>query len=132
MKTEIAQTPQAAQQEIPGQEAKASRKKNQTARQANAEKQRRYRASMKAQGYKAKLIWERPLEAGWSKVSTAIRESSLSIGEVNPALQEIMERLFGMFIYECNQRGIPEKVWRPAYQDFLTLLKPLTGEQRVT
>jgi hypothetical protein len=28
----------------------------------------------------------------------------------------------------CNQRGILENVWRPVYQDFLTLLKPLTGE----
>jgi hypothetical protein len=77
-------------------------------------------------------MWERPLEAGWVKVSAVIRESSLSIGTVNPELQEIMERLSGMFIYECNQQGIPEKVWRPVYQDFLTLLKPLTGEQRVT
>jgi hypothetical protein len=35
---------------------------------------------MKAQGYKAKLIWEKPLEAGWVRTAVpVIHESSVNI-----------------------------------------------------
>lgn len=108
----------------------AKREKEKAARRANADKQRRHRESLKAQGYKARLVWEKPLEAGWVKTATpVIRESSLNIAENNPAIKEILERLSGTFIYECKKQGIPEKTWDPVYRDFLTLIKPLGGNE---
>jgi hypothetical protein len=107
-------------------EAEQRREKEKSARKANAGKQKRYRESMKAQGYKARLIWEKPLESGWVRAaSPVIRESSLNIAASNPAMKEVLDRLSGTFIYECKRQKIAEKVWKPIYKDLLTLLKPL-------
>jgi hypothetical protein len=103
--------------------------KEKAARQTNAEKQQRYRDSMKAQGHKARLVWEKPLEAGWVKAAApVIRESSLHIAESNPSMAKVLEQLSGTFIFECKKQEIPEEAWNPVYRDFLTLLRPLTGE----
>jgi hypothetical protein len=64
MKRKSVRIKQDLKTEAANQGAEQCRKKEKASRQANAEKQRRYRQSMKAQGYKAKLVWEKPLEAG--------------------------------------------------------------------
>jgi hypothetical protein len=105
------------------------RERDKTAQRANAEKQKRYRENMKALGHKARLVWEKPLEAGWVKAAApVIRESSLHIAESNPSMAKALEQLSGTFIFECKKQGIPEETWNPVYRDFLTLLRPLTGE----
>jgi hypothetical protein len=111
-------------------EAEQRREKGKAAREANAEKQKRYRESMKAQGYKAKLIWEKPLESGWVKAAVpVIRETSLNIAAHNPAMKEVLGRLSGMFIFECKKQKIAEKMWKPVYRDLLTLITPLGIEE---
>jgi hypothetical protein len=116
--------------EAANREGEQRRKKEKTARQANAEKQKRYRESMKAQGYKAKLVWEKPLETGWVRTAApVIRESSLNIAAANPAMKEALGRLSGTFIHECKKQKIAEKVWEPVYRDLLRLIKPLGIEE---
>jgi hypothetical protein len=111
-------------------EAEQRREKEKAARKANAEKQKRYRESMKAQEYKAKLIWEKPLESGWVRTEVpVIRETSLNIAAHNPAMKEVLGRLSGTFIFECKRQKIAEKTWEPVYRDLLTLLKPLGIEE---
>jgi hypothetical protein len=120
--------------EAANREAEQRREKEKSARKANAEKQKRYRESMKAQGYKAKLVWEKPLETGWVRaMAPVIRKSSLNIAANNPAMKEVLDRLSGTFIRECEKQKIAEKVWRPVYRDLLRLIKPLgIGELGVT
>ena len=99
------------------------------ARKANAEKQKRYRESMKAQGYRARLVLEKPLEKGWVRAAApVIRESSLGIAGNNPAIREVLENLSGTFIFDCEKKKIPKEVWEPVYRDIQVLLKPLWGE----
>jgi hypothetical protein len=103
--------------------------KERKARRANAEKQKRYRESMKAQGYRARLVWEKPLESGWVRIAAPIiRESSLGIAGNNPAFREVLENLSGTFISDCKKKKIPNDVWEPVYKDIQVLLKPLLGE----
>jgi hypothetical protein len=88
---------------------------------------------MKAQGYKAKLIWEKPLKTGWVRTAApVIRESSLNVAATDPAIKDVLEDLCGAFITACEKRGIPKDTWEPVYRDLLTLLKPLAGKQEVT
>jgi hypothetical protein len=116
--------------EAANREGEQRRKKEKAARQANAEKQKRYRESMKAQGYKARLVWEKPLETGWVRTAApVIRESSINIAAANPAMKEVLDRLSGTFIHECKKRKIAEKVWEPVYRDLLLLIKPLGLEE---
>jgi len=105
-------------------------KKEEKARKANAEKQKRYRESMKAQGYKARLIWEKPLDYGWVRAKAPIiQESSLGIADHNSIFREILENLSGAFITSCEKKNIPKEVWRPVFRDFQVLLKPFFGER---
>jgi hypothetical protein len=120
---------QAKEQAAANQAGEAGRGKEKNARQANAEKQRRYRKSMKAKGYKARLVWEKPLDAGLVRVEApVISESSLNAAATGPAIKAVLDALSGTFIIESKRRGIPEETWRPVYRDFLTLLKPLGVE----
>jgi hypothetical protein len=115
--------------EAANREAEQRREKEEAARRANAGKQKRYRESMKAQGYKAKLIWEKPLESGWVKTAAPIiRESSLNVVATDPVIKDVLEDLGGAFITACEKGGIPKDVWEPVYRDLLTMLKPLAGE----
>jgi hypothetical protein len=126
MKRNTVKINQDPKREAANREAEQHREKEKSARKANAEKQKRYRESMKAQGYKAKLIWEKPLETGWVRAAApVIRESSLNIAAHNPDVKEVLDRLSGTFIFECKRQKIAEKVWKPVYRDILTLLKPL-------
>ena len=110
-------------------EGELIRSKERSARQANAEKQKRYRQSMKSQGYRAKLIWEKPLENGWVRVlAPIIHESSLNIVSENQEMKEVLEGISGAFIMSCEKKKIPKKVWEPVYRDIKTLLMPLGVE----
>src|SRR5215469_894049 len=105
---------------------KLCRDRARAARKANAEKQKRYRQSMKAQGYTAKLIWEKPLEPGWIRTAVpVIHESSLNIASKDQVMKEILENMTGTFIMDCEKKGILKKVWKPVYEDVMSLLKPL-------
>jgi hypothetical protein len=126
MKRNTAKIKQDPKVEAANREAEERREKEKAAREANAEKQKRYRESMKAQGYKAKLVWEKPLETGWFRASApVICESSFNIAANNPAMKEVLEGLSGTFISECKRRKMAEKAWKPVYGDLQTLLKPL-------
>ena len=109
--------------------ADISKEKTKNARQANAEKQKRYRESMKAQGYRARLVWEKPLGSGQTRTAApVIREVSLSIVRSDPAVREVMENLCETFKMDCEKQEIPQKVWKPVYQDIQVLLKPFLDE----
>ena len=106
-------------------DTQVSKEKSKKARQANAEKQKRYRESMKAQGYRARLFWEKPLGSGQIRgAAPVIRETSLSIVRGYPAVREVMENLCETFKMDCEKQEIPQKVWKPVYQDIQVLLKP--------
>ena len=122
-------TQQEREREKANGEGDLRRSKEKAARQANAEKQKRYRQSMKAQGYKAKLTWEKPLEDGLARAETPIiHEDSLNIVSENQDMKEILEGISGTFISNCERKKIPKKVWEPVYKDLKTLLKPLGVE----
>ena len=105
--------------------ADVSKEKTKKARQANAEKQKRYRESMKAQGYRTRLVWEKPLGSGQIRTATpVIRETSLSIVRSYPAMREVLENLCETFKMDCEKQEISQKVWKPVYQDIQVLLKP--------
>jgi hypothetical protein len=126
MKRNVVRIKEDPKREAANREAEQRREKEKAARKANAKKQKRYREGMKAQGYKAKLTWEKPLESGWVRAaSPVIRESSLNIATDNPAMKEVLGGLSGTFIYECKRQKIAEKVWKPVYKDLLTLIQPL-------
>jgi hypothetical protein len=130
MKKKILKADIDPKREAANREGEQRRKKEKAVRQANAEKQKRYRESMKAQGYRAKLVWEKPPEPGWTRVAApVIRESSLDIASKNPAMKEVLGRLSGTFLNECKKQKIAEKVWEPVYRDLLYLIKPLGIEE---
>ncbi len=102
-----------------------SKDKTKRARQANAEKQKRYRESMKAQGYRARLVWEKPLSSGQIRTATpVIRGTSLSIVRSNPTIREAVEYLCETFKMDCEKKRIQKEVWNPVYRDIQVLLKP--------
>ena len=106
-----------------------TKKKEKKARQANAEKQKRYRESMKAKGCRARLIWEKPLDTGWVRLAApVIRKGSLGIAKSNPVIGEIIENMYGSFIVDCGKKKIPKSVWEPVLKDIQVLLKPLFDE----
>jgi hypothetical protein len=111
---------QAKEQAAANQAGGAGRGKEKDARQANAEKQRRYRKSMKAKGYKAHLIWEKPLLPGMVKTIAYIHENSLNIaadGEKREALHDLRLYLFGLYQ--------DQRITREIHEDILELLRPL-------
>jgi len=109
--------------------ADVSKEKTKKARQANAEKQKRYRESMKAHGYRARLVWEKPLCAGQIRTAApVIRETSLSIIRSNPTIREVLEKLCEAFKMDCEKKRIQREVWNPVYRDIQVLLKPFLDE----
>jgi hypothetical protein len=49
---------------------------------------------MKAQGYRAKLLWEKSPEPGWMRMAASvIWKSSLNIVVADPAIKEVLEDL---------------------------------------
>jgi hypothetical protein len=111
---------QEKEREAANQAGETRRKKEQTDRKANAEKQKRYRESMKAQGYKAHLIWEKPPVPGMVKAIAYIHETSLNITtdeKKGAALHDL-----GVSVFKLYQ---DQRITREIYQDILELLKPL-------
>ena len=108
-----------------------SQEKLKKARKANAEKQKRFRESMKAKGYRANLFWEKPLEDGWVRmVAPVIQKSSIEAVKNIPVIREVLEDLYWSFSIGCEKRGIPKEEWEPVFRDIGVLLKPLIGETK--
>jgi hypothetical protein len=112
--------------------AKAEKK-----RRANAEKQARFRQSMKEKGYKEIRTWERQPEPGmvkpWGELSPPhIRESTVGICERDPAVKKAVDRMMSAFL--ATLRGEDETLdkeqWN-IYRDIETLLSPLGHEKTV-
>ena len=127
----------------------ARRAKEKTARRGNAEKQARYRESMKEMGYKQVLLWALPsppevkermaasgfrqavaweqpdkrerLEGGKVKVSAAIRETSFGAADKSAVVMKALHSAIDSFFHGVND--CPEK--NDLCKDFLELLKPL-------
>jgi len=126
----------------------ARREKEKEARRKNAEKQKRFRDSMKAEGYKRVTLWDAPSPAGqpgrmagrgfrqvpaWEMpeeyadkktraamvpLAVRIRESSLHIAARSPEMKKALSRAIGEF-----QKAIgnaPEG--KAVYNDFLELV----------
>ena len=109
--------------------ADVSKEKSKKTRQANAEKQKRYRESMKAQGYRARLVWEKPLSSGQIRTAApVIRETSLNILRSNPTVREALENLCETFKMDCEKKRIQKEVWNPVYRDIQVLLKSFLDE----
>ena len=134
----------------------ARREKEKEARRKNAEKQKRFRDSMKAEGYKRVTLWDAPSPTGqpgrmagrgfrqvpaWempeeyadkksraAKVAVAvrIRESSLNIGAKSPEIKKALDSAAGRFLAALGSVETPEK--NAAYQDYLEIMKLLGGE----
>jgi hypothetical protein len=115
-------SPQDIEREAANREGEAKREKAKEARQANAEKQKRYRDSMKAQGYHAVLSWEKPLPPGMVKVSAIIHKSSVGIASREDTESvKFIQHLHGE-ILRGHQKG---KISKEVYRDIVALLKPL-------
>jgi hypothetical protein len=128
----------------------ARREKERQARQKNAEKQRRFRESMKDEGYKQVLLWtlsspdvkermtaagfrqavawERPGNEQWEKsgevkvkLSVGIRETSIDMADKSPAVRKALASAMSDFLYAL--KDYPDK--NAIYRDFIELLKPL-------
>ncbi|GHU84530.1 hypothetical protein FACS189473_2090 [Spirochaetia bacterium] len=128
-KQEQGKTSQELEREAANLKGEAGREKEKAARITNAEKQKRFRQSMKAQGYKAKLIWEKPVEAGLVQAAApVIHESSIGIAQRNPEVNTVLNQLSGVFLSEYQEQGIPREVWNTVYKDFQTMLKPFGVE----
>ena len=89
---------------------------------------------MKAKGYHANLIWQKPLEEGWVRMATpVIRKSSIDAAKNNPTVREVLENVYWSFPVNCEKNGIRKEEWEPVFQDIKVLLKPLLGDDyRVT
>jgi hypothetical protein len=122
----------------------ARREKEKQTRQKNAEKQARFRDSMKAEGYRRVTLWDLPSPSGkrlfsqgfrqvpaWelqekstgktraAKVTLAvrIRESSLHAGARSPKVQEALKKAAGELAASLS--NTPEG--RAVYSDYLEL-----------
>jgi hypothetical protein len=103
-----------------------SKEKDKKARQANAVKQKRYRESMKAQGYRARKNKEKPLDFGWVRTAApVIQKCSIDSTKNNPVIKEALDNIGWGFIMACEKKNISKKVWEPVYRDIQVLLKPL-------
>ncbi|MDR1882287.1 MAG: hypothetical protein LBR26_05840, partial [Prevotella sp.] len=108
--------------ETANREGEAKREKAKKARQANAEKQKRYRENMKAQGYHAVLVWEKPLPPDMTKAQVYIHKSSLGIADQEDTdAGRFIQSLRGEILMKYQSQELPQDV----YRDLLALLKPL-------
>jgi hypothetical protein len=115
-------TPQDLEREAANREGEAKREREKKARQANAEKQKRYRNGMKAQGYHAVLIWEKPVPPDMVKVSAIIHKSSLGIaGREDTEAGRFIQHLYSEILTGHQKR----KISKETYRDILSLLNPL-------
>jgi hypothetical protein len=113
-------TGQAKEREATNATGVAGWENEKAARQANAAKQKRYRESMKAQGYKAHLIWEKPLPPGTVKASACIHESSRGIANDKDSGKPLYD--LGLAVFRLYKEN---RISKELYQDIQELLKPL-------
>jgi hypothetical protein len=91
---------------------------------ANAEKQRRFRESMKGKGYKQVLRWELPVPDGMARLpAVIIHESTIDATSRNPVIKGALIRAVGAFWLGIEQ--LPENERRSIMRDFERLLEPL-------
>jgi hypothetical protein len=115
-------TAQNLERETANRAGEAAREKAGKAKQANAEKQRRYRKNMKAQGYHAVLTWEKTVPPGMVKVSTLIHKTSLAIaGHEDSAAGKAVQHLYTEILSMYKNKELSKEL----YRDILDLLKPL-------
>jgi len=127
----------------------ARREKETQARQKNAEKQARFRDSMKAEGYKRVTLWGLPCPAdkrlsgagfrqvpAWEmpqknaeksraakvKLAVNIRETSLNAGARSPEVKKALASAAGRFLQDLGTDA-PEA--RAVYSDYLEIMKLL-------
>jgi hypothetical protein len=106
--------------------ARADRK-----RRENAEKQARFRKSMKEKGYREIKQWEKPPAPGmvkpWGKLPPPlIKESTAGICERDPVINEAVNKM--MIAFFSVMRGDSENMSNEAWgvcRDIETLLSPL-------
>jgi hypothetical protein len=111
---------QEKEREAANRAGEARREKEKAARRSNADKQKRYRESMKAQGYKARLIWEKPPAPGMVKTIVYIHENSLNLAADEKKGKPLHD--LGLSVFKLYQ---DQKIPRETYRDILELLKPL-------
>ena len=130
------------------------RDKEKEARRKNAEKQARFRDSMKVEGYKRVTLWGLPCPAdkrlsgagfrqvpAWeipennadkksraSKVKLAvnIHETSLNIAARSPEVKKALDSAAGRFLAALGSIEAPEKL--AVYRDYNEIMKLLGGE----
>jgi hypothetical protein len=133
----------------------ARREKERQARQANAEKQKRFRENMKADGFRQVLLWDFPCPADVRERMTAAgfrqspaweaaprpggKEKPLSAGMVKAAAAihetsigiadkspEVREALsLALGAFLRQVEKLPRQAWGNAYKDLQELLRPL-------
>jgi hypothetical protein len=118
-------TPQELERKAANREGEAKREKAKKVRQANAEKQRRYRDSMKARGYHAVLTWEKPLPPDMVKVSAIIHKNSRDIATREDTEPVRFIQHLHAEILSGYQKG---KISKEIYRDIVVLLKPLGND----
>jgi len=127
----------------------ARREKESQARQKNAEKQRRFRDSMKSEGYKRVTLWGLPSPAdkrlsgagfrqvpAWEKpqknadksraakmkLAVNIRETSLNVAARSPEVKKALDSAAARFLQSLGT-DTPEK--SAVYYDYLEIIKLL-------
>jgi hypothetical protein len=119
-------TPEELKREAANRNGEVKREKEKKARQANAEKQRRYRNSMKSQGYHAVLIWEKPIPPDMVKASAIIHKSSLGIADHDDTeAGRFIQHVYDEIMTGHQKRNISDDT----YRDILSLLNPLRDSE---
>jgi hypothetical protein len=125
-------TAEELEREVANAAADAARK-----RRGNAEKQARFRKSMKEQGYREVKYWEKPhspsLVKPWGKLPPPlIQESSASICEMDQAIGEAIRAMMDAFFVAMRGENdnMSKEAWR-VYRDIETLLSPLGYKNKV-
>jgi hypothetical protein len=124
-------SPGELQREAANAAGEARREKEKKDRRANAESQKRYRESMKARGYRALLIWDKPPEKGKVKAwppgaVPVISEKTAGICERNEDYRKAVNVALTAFF--TSMRGDKDTMNREGwtvYHDIETLLSPL-------
>jgi hypothetical protein len=143
------------QREVTNAAGEAGREKERRARQANAEKQKRFRENMKADGFRQVLLWDFPCPAdvrermaaagfrqapAWEAApSPGEKEKPLPSGIVKAAVvlhesslgiagkaPEIKQALSAALgAFLREAEKLPRPAWRNVYKDIQELLRPL-------
>jgi hypothetical protein len=121
---ELARQEEAARREAVNERADRKRREN-------AEKQARFRKSMKEKGYREVKQWEKPPAPGlvkpWGKLTPPlIKESTAGICERDAATKEAVKKMLTAFFLAMSGEAdnMSSEAWG-VYNDIETLLSPL-------